>query len=114
MLRQIDLQGPQRRPVTPPCLAEVPKARDHADLAAMAAYERKYGVLGKVGLHGWRLGLATLPGHDRRATHLQRGGSEWPPVVACVAGDPFVAFRPREVCVLPPARPGCPLPAGPT
>ncbi|MGP3638486.1 hypothetical protein ACTU45_35210 [Streptomyces sp. 24-1644] len=52
-LRQVDLQGPQRRPVTAACLAEVLKARDHADLAAMAAYERKYGVLAEGSLHGW-------------------------------------------------------------
>lgn len=53
-LRQVDLQGPQRRPVTAASLAEVVEVRDHDDLAAMAAYERKYGVLAEGSLHGWQ------------------------------------------------------------
>ncbi|WP_340563497.1 hypothetical protein [Streptomyces sp. GSL17-111] len=53
-LRQVDLQGPQRRPVAAASLTEVIETRDHADLAAMTAYERKYGVLAEGNLHGWQ------------------------------------------------------------
>ncbi|NNJ03099.1 hypothetical protein HHX38_02925 [Streptomyces sp. PKU-MA01144] len=53
-LRQVDLQGPQRRPVTAASLAEVVEIRDCGDLAAMAAYERQYGVLAEGALRGWQ------------------------------------------------------------
>ncbi|MFJ9245438.1 hypothetical protein [Streptomyces sp. NPDC101776] len=53
-LRHVDLQGLQRRPVTAALLAEVIEIRDHGDLAAMASYERQYGVLAEGTLHGWR------------------------------------------------------------
>ncbi|MCX4553107.1 hypothetical protein [Streptomyces sp. NBC_01500] len=53
-LRQVDLQGPQRRPVAAASLTEVIEVRDHADLAAMTTYERTYGVLAEGSLHGWQ------------------------------------------------------------
>jgi len=53
-LRQVDLQGPQRQPVTASSLAEVVEIRDRDDLAAMAAYERQYGVLAEGTLRGWQ------------------------------------------------------------
>ncbi|MEV7432583.1 hypothetical protein [Streptomyces griseoviridis] len=53
-LRQVDLQGPQRQPVTAASLAEVIEIRDCGDLAVMAAYERQYGVLAEGALRGWQ------------------------------------------------------------
>lgn len=53
-LRQVDRQGPPRRPVTTASLAEVIEIRDRGDLAAMAAYERQYGVLAESALRGWQ------------------------------------------------------------
>ncbi|MFC9679011.1 hypothetical protein [Streptomyces sp. NPDC056948] len=53
-LRQVDLQGPQRRSVAAASLTEVIEARDHGDPAAMTAYERKCGVLAEGSLHGWQ------------------------------------------------------------
>ena len=53
-LRQVDLQGPQRQPVTAASLAEVIEIRDRGDLAAMTAYERQYGVLAEGALRGWQ------------------------------------------------------------
>ncbi|WP_411083844.1 hypothetical protein [Streptomyces sp. cmx-18-6] len=53
-LRQVDLQGPQRRPVTAASPAEVIEIRDCGDLAVMAAYERQYGVLAEGALRGWQ------------------------------------------------------------
>jgi hypothetical protein len=53
-LRQVDLQGPQRQPVTAASLAEVIEIRDYGDLAVMAAYERQYGVLAEGALRGWQ------------------------------------------------------------
>ena len=53
-LRQVDLQGPQRQPVTAASLAEVIEIRDCGDLAVMAAYERQYGVLADGALRGWQ------------------------------------------------------------
>ncbi|WP_405683704.1 hypothetical protein OG204_01060 [Streptomyces sp. NBC_01387] len=53
-LRQVDLQGPQRRPVAAASLTEVIEVRDHADLAAMTTYERTYGVLAEGSLYGWQ------------------------------------------------------------
>ncbi len=52
------------------CLAEVIKARDHTDLAAMAAYERKYGVLAEGSLHGWQDagGTAEITRHEFEST----------------------------------------------
>ncbi|WP_093802933.1 hypothetical protein [Streptomyces sp. Wb2n-11] len=69
-LRQVDLQGPQRCPVTAACLAEVIRARDHADLAAMDAYERKYGVLAEGSLYGWQDagGTAEITRHEFEST----------------------------------------------
>ncbi|MGW0547898.1 hypothetical protein [Streptomyces altiplanensis] len=69
-LRQVDLQGPQRWPVTATCLAEVVKTRDHVDLAAMAAYERKYGVLAEGSLDGWQDagGTAEITRHEYEST----------------------------------------------
>ncbi|MEU9186827.1 hypothetical protein AB0D14_20215 [Streptomyces sp. NPDC048484] len=53
-LRHVDLQGLQRQPVTAASLAEVIEIRDRGDLAAMAAYERQYGVLAESALRGWQ------------------------------------------------------------
>ncbi|AWK09874.1 hypothetical protein SSP531S_53010 [Streptomyces spongiicola] len=53
-LRHIDLQGLPRQPVTAASLAEVIEIRDRGDLAAMAAYERRYGVLAEGAVRGWR------------------------------------------------------------
>ncbi|MFC5724376.1 hypothetical protein ACFP1Z_29905 [Streptomyces gamaensis] len=53
-LRQVDLHGPQRSPVTAASLVEVIDLRDHGDLQAMAAYERQYGVLAEGSLTGWQ------------------------------------------------------------
>lgn len=52
-LRQVDLAGPELRPVTAAALDEVLYIRDHRDLAAMVAYEREYGVLAEGSLAGW-------------------------------------------------------------
>jgi hypothetical protein len=40
--------------VTAASLAEVIEIRDCGDLAAMAAYERQYGVLAEGALRGWQ------------------------------------------------------------
>jgi hypothetical protein len=40
--------------VTAALLAEVIEIRDRGDLAAMASYERQYGVLAEGTVHGWR------------------------------------------------------------
>ncbi|MDX3098328.1 hypothetical protein PV417_28020 [Streptomyces sp. ME19-03-3] len=53
-LRHVDLQGLQCEPVTAASLAEVIEIRDRGDLAAMAAYERQYGVLAEGALRGWQ------------------------------------------------------------
>ncbi|MES9512141.1 hypothetical protein ABWJ92_38190 [Streptomyces sp. NPDC000609] len=51
--RQVDLQGPERTAVTAATLGEVLHCRDHGDPAAMAAHERRYGVLAEGDLTGW-------------------------------------------------------------
>jgi hypothetical protein len=51
--RQVDLLVPDRSPFTAGMLTEVLQRRDHGDAAAMAAYERKYGVLAEGALTGW-------------------------------------------------------------
>jgi hypothetical protein len=53
-LRQIDLRGPRHRPMAAASLVEVMEVRDHGDLAAMAFYERKYGVLAEGSMRGWQ------------------------------------------------------------
>ncbi|MDW8805478.1 hypothetical protein P1P68_11995 [Streptomyces scabiei] len=53
-LRHVDLRGLQRQPVTAASLAEVIEIRDSGDLAAMASYERQYGVLTEGALHDWQ------------------------------------------------------------
>lgn len=53
-LRHVHLQGLQRRPATGASLAEVIELRDRGDLAALAAYERQYGVLAEGTLHDWQ------------------------------------------------------------
>jgi hypothetical protein len=51
--RQVDLQGPERTPVTAAALGEVQQCRDHGDATSMSAYERQYGVLAEGALTGW-------------------------------------------------------------
>jgi hypothetical protein len=65
-LRQVDLRGPDRRPVTAATMAEVLHLRDHADLAAMQAYERRFGVLAEASLIGWETvpGAAEVPAQE--------------------------------------------------
>ncbi|MER6108416.1 hypothetical protein ACWGPD_05495 [Streptomyces hirsutus] len=53
-VRHVEVRGGGSRPVTAASLAEVLHLRDHADLAAMGRYERKYGVLAEGSLDGWR------------------------------------------------------------
>jgi hypothetical protein len=53
-LRHVHLQGLHRQPVTAASLAKVIELRDRGDLAAMAAYERQYGVLAEGTLRGWQ------------------------------------------------------------
>jgi len=52
--RQVEVRGPDARPVTAASLEEVLHLRDHADLAAMGRYERQYGVLAEGSLDGWQ------------------------------------------------------------
>jgi hypothetical protein len=56
--RQVEIRAADSRPVTAASLAEVVHLRDHADLAAMGRYERRYGVLAEGSLDGWE----TQPG----------------------------------------------------
>lgn len=52
-VRQVELQGPDRRPVTAPTLDEVQHIRDYGGLADMLAYECQYGVLAEGDVRGW-------------------------------------------------------------
>ncbi|WP_432844828.1 hypothetical protein ACQPXB_26640 [Amycolatopsis sp. CA-161197] len=52
-IRHVELQGPDRRPVTAASLDEVLHIRDHGDLGDMQAYERQYGVLAEGDVRGW-------------------------------------------------------------
>jgi hypothetical protein len=52
--RQVDVRGADSRPLTAASLDEVLHLRDHADLAAMMRYERRFGVLSETVLDGWR------------------------------------------------------------
>lgn len=69
-LRQVDLQGPHYRPVTAASLAEVIELRDHHELAAMVAYERRYGVLAEHSLNGWQSvgGAVEITGREFEST----------------------------------------------
>ncbi|MET7639086.1 hypothetical protein [Streptomyces sp. NPDC005438] len=51
--RQVEVRERDSRPVTAASLAEVVDLRDHADLAAMGRYERRYGVLAEGPTDGW-------------------------------------------------------------
>ncbi|MFE2495664.1 hypothetical protein ACFXKX_28785 [Streptomyces scopuliridis] len=51
--RQVDLRGTERAPITAAKLGEVLQRRERGDAAAMATYERKYGVLTEGALTGW-------------------------------------------------------------
>jgi hypothetical protein len=53
-LRQIEIRASDSAPVKAASLAEVLHLRDHADLAAMGRYERRYGVLAEGPLDGWQ------------------------------------------------------------
>lgn len=46
--------GPDQRPVTVAALDEVLRLWDHADLTAMQAYVRRYGLLAEGSLLGWQ------------------------------------------------------------
>ncbi|MFI5609465.1 hypothetical protein [Amycolatopsis sp. NPDC051903] len=52
-VRHVELQGPDRRPVTAAALDEVLHIRDHGELADMQVYERRYGVLAEGDVRGW-------------------------------------------------------------
>jgi hypothetical protein len=52
--RQVDIRGADTSAVTAASLDEVLDLRDHADLAAMRQYERRFGVLSETPLDGWR------------------------------------------------------------
>jgi hypothetical protein len=52
--RQVDVRGADSRPLTAASLDEVLHLRDHADLAAMQRYERRFGVLSETALDDWR------------------------------------------------------------
>jgi hypothetical protein len=67
-LRQVDLRGPRLEPVTAASLAEVLHIRDHQDLAAMRAYEAKYGVLSEGAWDGWQ--------HTGQASGITEAGFE--------------------------------------
>ncbi|MBW8487633.1 hypothetical protein [Actinomadura parmotrematis] len=54
LVRQVESRGSAREPVTAADLGEVLWIRDHADRGAMAAYERRYGVLAESDLAGWQ------------------------------------------------------------
>ncbi|MFI7345303.1 hypothetical protein ACIBSR_03395 [Streptomyces sp. NPDC049936] len=52
--RQVEVRGQDPRPVTAVSLEEVLHLRDRDDLAAMAQYERQFGVLAEGHMDGWR------------------------------------------------------------
>lgn len=52
--RHIEIGGEDARPRTAASLQEVLHLRDHADLAAMTRYERRYGILADAPLDGWQ------------------------------------------------------------
>ncbi|MFF0066526.1 hypothetical protein ACFYRC_34340 [Streptomyces sp. NPDC005279] len=53
-VRQMDLRGPDRHPVTAASLSEVLANRNHGGLTAVARYELRYGVLAEGSLDGWQ------------------------------------------------------------
>ncbi|MBB5102620.1 hypothetical protein [Streptomyces spectabilis] len=53
-VRQVEVRAQDSRPVTAASLAEVLHLRGHADLAAMARYEERYGVLAEGPVDGWQ------------------------------------------------------------
>ncbi|MGW4376262.1 hypothetical protein ACWEJ7_21655 [Streptomyces albidoflavus] len=52
--RHIEIRGKDARPTTAASLKEVLHLRDHADLAAMTRYERRYGILADAPLDCWQ------------------------------------------------------------
>jgi hypothetical protein len=52
--RQVDVRGTDEQPVTAASSEEVLRLRNHADLAAMGRYERRFGVLSEGSLDGWQ------------------------------------------------------------
>ncbi|MEU6108240.1 hypothetical protein ABZ853_07485 [Streptomyces albidoflavus] len=53
-VRHIEIGGEDAHPRTAASLKEVLHLRDHADLAAMTRYERRYGILADAPLDGWQ------------------------------------------------------------
>lgn len=53
-IRQVDIRGADAQPMVAASLDEVLRMRDRADLAAMARYERQFGVLAEGSLDGWQ------------------------------------------------------------
>ena len=53
-LRQVDLRGPRRQPVTAASLAEIFAIHGRGDFAAMTTYDQRYGVLTEGCLRGWQ------------------------------------------------------------
>lgn len=51
-VRQVDLRGPDRRPVTAAALDEVLRLHEHHGLADLQHYERRFGILAKGSLKG--------------------------------------------------------------
>ncbi|HEY1155598.1 MAG TPA: hypothetical protein VGE95_04815 [Arthrobacter sp.] len=74
--RQVEVRAQDSRPVVAASLEEVLHLRDHADLAAMFRYERRYGVLAEGSMEGWQASRRR-PRSPRRSSSgcgLKHGG----------------------------------------
>ena len=59
VLRQVELRGPEKIPTVAAALAEWPDA-DHDGLAAVHAYEAKYGTLSETPITAWDDGFPNV------------------------------------------------------